>query len=423
MEAKFKQLRDNVSKYINIPVNEKEDFKTIIADYSRKYDEAVRSKYPDKNAPNEVIELYNFLRTSSTFTDTGSCLSPIVAKFGFESIAGMDNEKDQLKIYFIYPNLFSNLFKKSNNNIILEGPSGVGKSLLVTAAVKELPDILLFAPNPGSIRGKFEGETEKNIDNLFACASASIKGQYTRAIIFFDEFDAIAALSDDPIQGRTRAALLQNIDGISSNPKISIIAATNFIDRIDNAIRRRFSQEIFVNLPNRETRLWIIKDEISKNYNYPGKLIKCNNSENCHSIFSQNFSNAKNNLTHSIDIDKICSMTGPKPKAASQGDNKDEYSSSAVYEYGYSSSDLVKVMNLAVNKCSRRALLDNAKFSFKKDFYVYDVKGNISLPEISKKDYNKIISFDLKESDIIESMKDYKPTYNIEDYKLALKKL
>ncbi len=469
-QAKFKTLYDATcklnSKYCNSDVKlildtkDLGEFQTLVLKYAETYHNSTVKEYPKPKAPpNEIIALYLYLRDMNTrlqhLPGDSECLAPIAAKFGFDSIAGMEYEKSQFRTYFIYPNEFTGLFRDTASNILLRGSIGVGKSLIVRAAIKELKNVIFFAPTSGSIRGKFEGETEKNIDNLFRCASDALKNkQYIKAVIFFDEFDAIAAKSDDPIQGRARAALLTNIDGISSNPNVAIIAATNFVDRIDEAILRRFTQQIYVNLPARAAREWIVKDEIAKAFMLPGKHLKCTDTKRCLEIFNNNFTSAMDLLKEFGSIEKvgkedlrfnlkfintIVEMTGPKLNSnKNQGDDKLEYSSAAIYEYGYSASDMVKVMKLAISKCSQRAISEDSKYMRKEikgeyyyilsqngDYYISDDDDEKSMgsKKIPRSEYSKVISFDIIPSDVISTIKTYKPTYNIDEYVKDIKDL
>ncbi len=218
------------------------------------------------------------------------CKDPIApGDTTFDEIAGQQDTKENIKRSYIYPYKYPDLFPTKSKGIMFYGPPGTGKTMLAKAATAQIPGSAFFAPTPGEMRGKYEGETEKNIAAVFECAAEIIgkpmpvqkdregnvipksKGQkYKVAIIFIDEFDSLAgARGDDPGMRRSVNALLQGMDGISSSPNVSVIAATNRPWDIDEAVLRRFSAKVFIDLPNKWARKWLMKFQIATVYNSP----------------------------------------------------------------------------------------------------------------------------------------------------------
>ena len=80
-------------------------------------------------------------------------------------------------------------------------------------------------------------------------------------ILFLDEFDAIAKARDDVNElgelKRVVNTLLQNIDQFTDNN--ILIAATNHHQLLDRAVWRRFSQVIYIGLPDIENRIELIR--------------------------------------------------------------------------------------------------------------------------------------------------------------------
>ena len=95
----------------------------------------------------------------------------------FDDVAGLEKEKKIVEYSLIYPLIYPNLYPKASKGILIYGPPGTGKTYLVKAAVNKLQDmdpsvgVLFFAPSPGDLKGKFVGETEKRIEEIFTCAS------------------------------------------------------------------------------------------------------------------------------------------------------------------------------------------------------------------------------------------------------------
>ena len=185
----------------------------------------------------------------------------------FSGVAGLTKEKKMFKTSLIYPLIYPKLYPKASKGILLYGPPGTGKTYIVKAAVNELQKsdptvgVVFFAPSPADLKGKYVGETEKKIEEIFTCASMAAceselgcpSGKKYQAIIFMDEFDAIAPdRSDDPtgLAVNSVNTLLQMMDGIKSKPNVAVIAATNFPWKLDSAILRRFTTQILLDLPN-----------------------------------------------------------------------------------------------------------------------------------------------------------------------------
>lgn len=409
--------------------------------------------------------------------DTSQCIEKLSESTeGFDALAGMDREKKLMNAYYIYPFEYPALFKKKTKGILLYGVPGTGKTQLVLAATAELKNSIIIAPKPGELRGKHEGDTEKAIELVFKCASARLDSDKKKkqAIIFFDEFDAIAAKSDSPLDARARGALLQSIDGVSSDPRVSIIAATNFPERIDDAINRRFNKKIFVDLPDREARKFIIEKHIIENYISPKGILlykehykketdpikqkeirKQALNAALLNIKEYGIKDKKNviNKMPMIDekfIEYLSIYTGPKYrykeliKKTGRIDWKIECPDDiTASDYGYSASDIDKIMSIAITTAAQNAISyeENKFLKLKNDDgtvinyifindkdteYISNIVQNqnmqyIELSEI--KDKEKIITYSISPSIIIDSIKDYKVTYDPKVYVEMVEKL
>lgn len=131
--------------------------------------------------------------------------------------------------------------------ILLVGPPGTGKTLTASVLAGEL-HLPLFQVRLDGLISKFMGETAAKLRLIFDAISA------TRAVYFFDEFDAIASqrgLGNDV--GEIRRVLnsfLQLIEQDESNS--IIVAATNHPEILDYAVFRRFDDVIEYELPGAE---------------------------------------------------------------------------------------------------------------------------------------------------------------------------
>jgi len=200
-------------------------------------------------------------------------IKPLVFKKGgsdclfYSDVIGLKSEKKTIDSSLIYPLIYPNLYPKSAKGILIYGPPGTGKTYLVKAAVNELQKkdpkvgVLFFAPSPGDLKGKYVGETEKRIEEIFVCASKAAckheKGcpdnkKYI-SIIFMDEMDAIAPDRDTDTTGlavNSVNTLLQMMDGIKSKSNVCVVAATNYPWNLDGALLRRFDSQLLINIPS-----------------------------------------------------------------------------------------------------------------------------------------------------------------------------
>lgn len=135
-----------------------------------------------------------------------------------------------------------------SNKILLYGKTGCGKTMTAKAIAKQL-DKKLIIVNLATIVSSKLGETAKNIESLFK------EIQYESAVLFFDEFDSLGQIrdydnKDNSEMKRVVNAILQLIDNFPQ--KSILIAATNQIQMIDEALVRRFELKLEYTAPEKE---------------------------------------------------------------------------------------------------------------------------------------------------------------------------
>lgn len=233
-----------------------------------------------KQLMNRIADVYVSLNDIQEGTvELLDCPEVIQVGDGFDVLAGMMREKELLEMGYVLPLTFTLLFKNNPRGILLYGPPGTGKTSLARAAVGQFREhVFFFNVTPAKIKDMYVGQSDKNIEKIFKCAYAKLKEDPNyRVVIFFDEFEALAASRMDDMLGdsRTVAMLLQMMQGIEGdNDRLSCMAATNYINKLDQAVLRRFSTQIFVDLPDHSARLQILYQELSKNYSTPGVSVK-----------------------------------------------------------------------------------------------------------------------------------------------------
>ncbi|MHA1410796.1 MAG: AAA family ATPase, partial [Candidatus Odinarchaeia archaeon] len=163
----------------------------------------------------------------------------------------------------LHPEVGSKLGWIPPKGYLLWGEPGTGKTHISKAIAKENSATFFYAPaSQLLINAKWVGEPEKNVRDLFDFARKE-----SPSIIFFDEFDIIASKrKGDPIGDKITAQILTELDGLQPLENVIVIAATNKLDAIDEAILNRFEPNILeVPLPrNDEERLDITRIHLNQ---------------------------------------------------------------------------------------------------------------------------------------------------------------
>lgn len=133
---------------------------------------------------------------------------------------------------------------------VFYGAPGTGKTMAAQVIGKEL-GLEVCKVDLSQMVSKYIGETEKNMKNLFESAAEQ------NLILFFDEADSLFAKRSEVTSSNDRYAnmetgyLLQQFEAFGG---VSILA-TNFINNIDEAFRRRIKFYVRFPFPDREMRL------------------------------------------------------------------------------------------------------------------------------------------------------------------------
>lgn len=185
-----------------------------------------------------------------------------IPRVSYEDIGGLHEEirrtREMIELPLRHPELFQKLGIEPPKGVLLHGPPGCGKTLLVKAVASE-SEANFFAINGPEIMSKFYGESEKRLREIFQKAQES-----SPAIIFIDELDAIAPKREEvtgEVERRVVAQLLALMDGLEARGNIIVIGATNRVNAIDPALRRpgRFDREIEIGVPDKQSRLEILQ--------------------------------------------------------------------------------------------------------------------------------------------------------------------
>jgi len=135
---------------------------------------------------------------------------------------------------------------RHRRRILLAGPPGTGKTMTASVIAHELR-LPLYAVLMERVVTKYMGESSAKLRMVFD------KIREHRGVYLFDEFDAIGAergLGNDV--GEMRRILNSFLQFVEQDPSDSIIiAATNNLPLLDQALFRRFDDVLYYNLPTK----------------------------------------------------------------------------------------------------------------------------------------------------------------------------
>ncbi len=200
-------------------------------------------------------------------------------KITFDDVAGNEEAKESLRdmVDFIKnPEIYNKYGARLPRGVLLYGPPGTGKTLLAKAMAGEA-DVPFYAVSGSDFVQVYAGLGASRIRELFKKAKEAGK-----SVIFIDEIDSLGKKrkgANNPSSSeegdRTLNALLTEMSGFKENEGIIVVAATNRVDILDEALLRpgRFDRQIEVALPDINARYKILKlhsgnKPVSKNVDF-----------------------------------------------------------------------------------------------------------------------------------------------------------
>lgn len=201
--------------------------------------------------------------------DLTSNIQAVTSNITFKDVAGINEIKEELEevVDFLnHPQKYLEYGIKLPKGVLLVGPPGVGKTLIARAVAGEA-DVPFFYQSGASFVQIYVGMGAKRVRELFAKAKQSAP-----AIIFIDEIDAVGKARSGKSNDEREATLnelLTQMDGFDGESGVIVIAATNKIEVLDDALLRagRFDRRVHVGLPNINDRKKILELYLNnKNY-------------------------------------------------------------------------------------------------------------------------------------------------------------
>jgi len=170
----------------------------------------------------------------------------------FADVAGIEGVKEELEeiIDFLRnPAKYRAFDIRLPKGVLLVGPPGVGKTLIAKAVAGEA-DVPFFYQSAASFVQIYVGMGAKRVSELFSKAK-----EMSPSIIFIDEIDAVGKSrggQNNEEREATLNQLLTEMDGFEESSGVMVIAATNKIEVLDEALLRagRFDRRVHIPLPD-----------------------------------------------------------------------------------------------------------------------------------------------------------------------------
>lgn len=183
----------------------------------------------------------------------------------FADVAGADEAVEELQeiVEFLRdPSRFAATGARMPRGLILYGPPGTGKTLLAKAVAGEA-GVPFYAVSGSEFVESLVGVGASRVRDLFVNARKHENG----TVIFLDEIDAIGRKrgagfggGGDSEREATLNQLLVELDGFGDRDRIVVMAATNRLELLDDALLRpgRFDRKVQVSLPAERGRREIL---------------------------------------------------------------------------------------------------------------------------------------------------------------------
>lgn len=181
----------------------------------------------------------------------------------FDDVAGVQEAKNdfmEVVEFLKKPEKFTAVGAKIPKGVLLVGPPGTGKTLLAKAIAGEA-GVPFFSISGSEFVEMFVGVGASRVRDLFKKAKENAP-----CIVFIDEIDAVGRSRGTGVGGgndereQTLNQLLTEMDGFEGNTGVIVIAATNRVDILDNALTRpgRFDRQVSVDVPDLGGRIEIL---------------------------------------------------------------------------------------------------------------------------------------------------------------------
>ncbi len=179
-----------------------------------------------------------------------------------KDVIGLESAKkairEAIELPLLHPELMKKYDVKTINGLLMFGPPGNGKTMMMRAVDSEMKGVAMMELSGSELAEAGIERATATIKEIFNRAKENIP-----AVIFIDEIDGVLPKREgsSEIAVQITSEMLQEIDGIKSATNIVVIGATNRPEMLDPAILRpgRFDKLIYVKPPTSANRAEMFK--------------------------------------------------------------------------------------------------------------------------------------------------------------------
>jgi len=247
-----------------------QEVQKLVKDLAAGYEKKIKILQKEQNSkPNkdndtqkELKEIYDALYAK--LEKPGRAMKDFVT---FDSIIGLHSVKRALdtgiQVPLQRPELVASGDIKHYEGLLLFGPPGTGKSMIAKALANEAKNCAFIQVDRADLVSKWQGQSEKIVNTLFKIAR-----QNKPCIVFVDEIEGLLEDRDggegSSNGGKVVTVLLTAMQNLGRD-QVFVLGASNYPWKLDKAFYRRFSQIIYVRLPNFGERVEIFQSNIYHN--------------------------------------------------------------------------------------------------------------------------------------------------------------
>lgn len=161
--------------------------------------------------------------------------------------------------------------------ILFKGIPGTGKTY-AARCIAGTVDCYFMSCTASSLQGMYVGSGAENVRGIFKGAKKLFDVSGKGVIVFIDELDSFGNRDNHSggagsEEDRTLNQLLAEMSGFEDNDNIMVLAATNYPERLDDALMRsgRFSRQICIEAPDEIERNALVEyyyDKLHLDYGY-----------------------------------------------------------------------------------------------------------------------------------------------------------
>lgn len=182
----------------------------------------------------------------------------------------LKDELIEIKDFFENEAVYKSLNIKLPKGILFKGVPGTGKTF-AARCIAGSTDCYFMSCTASALQGMYVGSGAENIRLVFKGAKALRDASKKGIIIFIDEIDSFGSRESHKGGGggeedRTLNQLLAEMSGFEDEEGIMILGATNYPERLDDALMRsgRFSRQITIERPEEAARRNLIDHYFGK---------------------------------------------------------------------------------------------------------------------------------------------------------------